>query len=72
MHNYPQMGYHGDVLIIMPHVEQSMRIRQLPVQVSSCEAGKQLAKRSLGHTALPAARIGSSPHRKRKLEAALS
>ena len=51
---------------------QSMKARQLPVQISSCDAGKQLVKRSVGDTALPAARIGSSPHKKRKLEAALS
>ena len=72
MHNFPQMGCGSNVLIIMSHVGQSMKARQLPVQISSCDAGKQLVKRNLGDTALPAARTGSSPHKKRKLEAALS
>ena len=72
MHSFPQMGCDGDMLMIMSHVGQLMKIRQLPVQVSSCDAGKQLAKRSLGDMALPAASIGSSPHKRRKLEAAPS
>ena len=72
VHSFPQMGCDGNVLMIMSHVGQLMKIRQLPVQVSSCDAGKQLAERSLGDMALPAARLGSSPHKKRKLEAALS
>ena len=72
MHNFPQMGCDSNVFIIISHVGQSMKICQLPVQVSSCDAGKQLPKRSLGDMALPAARIGASPHKKRKLEAALS
>ena len=72
MHNLPLMGCGGNVLIIMSHVGQSMKARQLPVQISSCDAGKQLMKRSLGDTALPAVRTGPSPHKRRKLEAALS
>ena len=69
--NCSQMGCESRLLTIMSPAGQSMETCQLRVQVSSCDAGKQLAKRILGDTVLPTAGI-SSPHKKRKLEAALS
>ena len=68
---FSQTGCDSNLLTIMSPAGPSIEICQLRVQVSNCDAGTQLAKRSLEDTELPASGLGS-PRRKRKLEAALS